>query len=180
MTITRIAISLVFLGLLLFIGESTRAAGNPFSDLKSDIAALQESVDKLAGGPPCGTFQRFVVSADGTEVCDNTTGIVWEQRLEATQRTFLEAVDRCSAKGPGWRLPEIKEFFTVVDYANFEPPFPTGHPFDVVAGNFEYWSRTPRADDLSEVWTFILDRGRTFNGPIIGGSDRVWCVRQIL
>ena len=167
--------------LLLAIGEPVRAQGNPFADLQSDIAAVQESVDQLADGPPCGTFQRFVVSADGTEVCDNTSGLIWEQTLQSAHRTFQQAVDYCFAKGPGWRLPGIKEFFTVVDYANFDPPFPTGHPFTVVAGNFEYWSTTPRADaPPTGVWTFILDRGRTFSADIIATSgNRAWCVRPV-
>jgi hypothetical protein len=88
----------------------------------------------------------------------------------------MEAVDICSAKGPGWRLPELLEFFTLVDYTNFLPALPTGHPFDVVRPDHQFWSGTIQASDLSRRWTFILDEGRTFEGPAIGGSGRVWCV----
>jgi len=42
------------------------------------------------------------------------------------------------------------------------PPLPSGHPFVIV--NSEYWSDTPVAQgNPGDVWTFVLDRGRTFS-----------------
>ena len=56
------------------------------------------------------------------------------------------------------------------------PPLPSGHPFVIV--NSEYWSDTPVAQgNPGDVWTFVLDRGRTFSGSIDGTIDYVWCVR---
>ena len=49
-------------------------------DLSTAIQAVQDAVDALKpgyAGPPCGAGtegQRFVVSPNGTEVCDNTRG----------------------------------------------------------------------------------------------------------
>jgi hypothetical protein len=78
----------------------------------------------------------------------------------------------------------------LVDYANSYPPLPSGHPFTVfnsatqptgvVSG--EYFTRTPV--DISvyygspdAVWSFTMDRGRTFEASISGTSDYVWCVK---
>jgi Protein of unknown function (DUF1566) len=129
--------------------------------------------------PPCGRGtqgQRFVILESGTSVCDNVSGIVWERTPKIGLRTYQEALASCAAKGSGWQLPGIKDFFTLVDYANANPPLPTGHPF-VIANNGEYWTDTPVAGDPSDVWTFVLDRGRTFAGSIEGTVDYVWCVR---
>lgn len=52
----------------------------------------------------------------------------------------------------------------------------SGHPFVIV--NSEYWSDTPVAQgNPGDVWTFVLDRGRTFSGSIDGTVDYVWCLR---
>lgn len=133
--------------------------------------------------PPCGqgtAGNRFVLFDNGTIVCDNTSGLVWERTPIAALRTFQDAQGYCSAKGQGWTVPALKDFFTVVDYANANPPLPSGHPF-VIPVNSSYWSRTPKIGSQDEVWTFVLDFGRTFVSnvnPAIGyASDYAWCVR---
>ncbi len=50
--------------------------------------------------PPCGSGsagERFVLFNGGTPVCDNTTGLIWEQSLDSNLRTFQQATDYCSA-----------------------------------------------------------------------------------
>jgi hypothetical protein len=128
---------------------------------------------------PCGRGKqgsRFVIFDSGASVCDNASGLVWERAPVGAVRTFADATAYCSAKGTGWRVPDIKDFFTVVDYANANPPLPSGHPFDIPV-NGEYWSRTPKVTSPDEVWTFVLDFGRTFFGSKSGTTDYVWCVR---
>jgi Protein of unknown function (DUF1566) len=142
---------------------------------------------------PCGpgtSGHRFVLFDSGTTVCDNTSGVMWERTPLYAQRTFAGAQAYCAAKGPGWQLPDVKDFLMLVDYANSYPPLPSGHPFTVfnsatqptgvVSG--EYFTRTPM--DISvyygspdTVWSFIMDRGRTFEASISGTSDFVWCVK---
>ena len=92
-----------FMGLMsvvLMLGAGANLAqaakGPDHSDLTSDHAnlaidhdGLDQKLDQVLAdisnimvGAPCGegTFgQRFVVSADGKEVCDNGTGRHWEQ-----------------------------------------------------------------------------------------------------
>jgi hypothetical protein len=147
----------------------------------TDLAQSQDVQTFGQGGQsqPCGRGKqgsRFVVFDSGASVCDNASGLVWERAPVGAVRTFADATAYCSAKGSGWRVPDIKDFFTVVDYANANPPLPSGHPFDIPV-NGEYWSRTPKVTAPDEVWTFVLDFGRTFFGSKSGTTDYVWCVR---
>jgi len=121
-----------------------------------------------------------VILDQGTSVCDNVSGIVWERITSsgATLRTLPQARAWCAAKGPGWQLPEIKDFFTLVDYANANPPLPSGHPF-TISVNGSYWTDTPVVAppaNPGDTWNFVLDLGRTFQTGE-GGTNYVWCVR---
>jgi hypothetical protein len=105
-----------------------------------------------------------VILERGTAVCDNTSGLVWERRPDPSSRTYQDAVAWCAAKGQAWQLPGIKDFFTLVDYANANPPLPSGHPF-VIVYNTEYWSDTPVAQgNPGDVWTFVARPGKDLLG----------------
>jgi hypothetical protein len=152
-----------------------------YADLsKSEESSFgEQSIGHRGQVFPCGrgtAGNRFVLFDNGTTVCDNTSGVVWERTPANALRTFQEAVAYCSAKGPGWKVPGIKDFFTVVDYANANPPLPNGHPFEIPV-NGEFWSMTPKVGSQDEGWTFVLDFGRTFTGNVNSTADYVWCVR---
>jgi hypothetical protein len=130
-------------------------------------------------GPPCGKGKqstRFVLFDSGSVVCDNASGLQWERSPVNAVRTFADATSYCAAKGSGWTVPAIQDFFTVVDYATANPPLPSGHPFEIPV-NGEYWSRTAKVGSADEVWSFVLDFGRTFFANKSGTADYVWCVR---
>lgn len=174
-TIFSLSLLFVFVAVTVVVGftDLAQSEGNPFIDHFL-------SQGRQAPPPPCGRGtqgNRFVLLDNGTNVCDNTSGLVWERTPVNAFRTFQQAVAYCSAKRGGWKVPGIKDFFTVVDYATVNPPLPSGHPF-VIPVNSEYWSDTPIVGHQDEVWTFILDTGRTFSANIIHTSgDYVWCVR---
>jgi hypothetical protein len=81
----------------------------------------------------------------------------------------------------------IKDFFGLIDYGNLYPllPLPAVHPFTVISRDnptgvtgSEYWTRTPKLDgNPGEVWSFVMDLGRTAGASIDGTSDFVWCVK---
>ncbi len=89
-----------------------------------------------AGGtPPCGgdtASNRFVMSTDGTEVCDKTTGLHWEQMPDTVPRQWQAAIAFCPTLGTGYRLPEVKELLSLVDFSQFDPALPASHPFSNV------------------------------------------------
>ena len=90
--IGRAVVLAVVTALAMFIVVTpAQSAGGPLNALAAQheklqdaIADLQESVDALGQlAPPCGAGtagQRFVVLDDGEEVCDNTTGLFWQQQ----------------------------------------------------------------------------------------------------
>ena len=64
------------------------------------------------------------------------TGLLWEQAHHATRVDFSTAKSECESLGDGWRLPTIKELYTLADFTgstltgdyylndifDFEPP----------------------------------------------------------
>lgn len=181
-------LSLVFLlggmTLLTLPGHEAEASGEvTHKDLHQDHKKLGEWLEKIEeqlgdAAPPCGAGtagQRFVVSTDGTEVCDNTTGWTWEQTPDSIERTHADALAHCPTVGPGYGLPEVKALISLVDYSQFDPALPAGHPFSIVQSSF-FWSAA-LADDSEVAWNV------EFHGGLVlvdgkAASHLVWCVRS--
>ena len=152
------------------------------SALTQQLTDIQVAIASLSTGgsaqPPCGAgteARRFVVSPDGTEVCDNTTGLNWQQNPDSTQRTQANALAYCPTVAARSRVPEVKELISVLDYASFDPPLPTSHPFTNIHSD-NYWSATTFAGDSTQAWGVLLSTG------IVRPSGKgvaffVWCVR---
>ncbi len=170
------------------------AKGPDHSDLRSDHAnlaiehgGLDQKLDQVledisnlgVGAPLCGAGtegQRFVVN--GPEVCDNTTGLYWEQSPSTSGLDWQGAVIRCTALGSGYALPELKQLISLVDYS--ENPQATAlnrpnGPFSNVQQDF-YWSATARAGQSTNAWlVFFIDGNVLFFSKL--NSRPVWCVR---
>ncbi len=157
-------------------------------DLSTAIQAVQDAVDALKPGyaaPPCGAGtagQRFVVSPNSTEVCDNTTGLKWEQNPDSITRSHADALAHCPTLGPGFRLPEVKELSSLVDYTQSFPPLSAGHPFTNIqasgGGCCNYWSATTSTNADNQAWFVLFEFGS------LGFFDKtsavnVWCVSPL-
>jgi hypothetical protein len=62
----------------------------------------------------------YTDNGDGT-VTDNNTGLTWQQGYSTSTMTWSAAATSCANNdanlpGTGWRLPNIKELFTLVDF----------------------------------------------------------------
>ena len=109
------------------------------------------------------------------------------QRSGQRGRRSVNRSERGGGYDFSWQLPDIKDFFGLIDYGNLYPllPLPAVHPFTVVSRDnptgvtgSEYWTRTPKLDgNPGEVWSFVMDLGRTAGASIDGTSDFVWCVK---
>jgi len=114
---------------------------------------------------------RFIDNEDGT-VTDNLTGLIWLKNANPFGfRTWQQALDDCNKLANGqhgltdgskrgdWRLPNIKEIESLVDYGRFGPCLPDGgKPFENVRPS-SYWTSTSVALAPSEAMFIILGVG---------------------
>ena len=161
-------------GLLLtsVVGADDDNHKNPFTQILTkldQILAAVGPVDLCHGGTTVG---RFVVK--GTEVCDRTTGLTWQQTPDATLRTNAAAVTYCLGLGNHYRLPEIKELISLLDYSQFNPTLPPGI-FTGVA-NDGYWSATQNAQTAPLTWIGFFNNGSVVSDDR-SNNLHVWCVR---
>jgi hypothetical protein len=139
---------------------------------------------------------RFTNNGNGT-VTDNLTGLIWLQDASCPngQRNWSDALtfanslyDGWTGDGSGgdcgltdgssagdWRLPNVRELQSLVDYGRAVPALPSGHPF-TGAGSSEYWSSTSYAGSPSYAWFVWMGAG------IVDANDKtntyeVWPVR---
>jgi hypothetical protein len=130
---------------------------------------------------------RFADNDDGT-VTDNLTGLTWLKNADRFgEREWVLALTDCNSlvddgteltdgSLPGdWRLPNIKELQSLIDYGNSGPALPANHPFtNVRFGN--YWSSTTVTGYTSMAWNINIFAGDT-NYPDKTANYYVWPVR---
>ncbi|MDY6952582.1 MAG: DUF1566 domain-containing protein [Thermodesulfobacteriota bacterium] len=132
---------------------------------------------------------RFTDNGDGT-VTDNLTGLIWLKDASCFGNdSWADALTVCNnleagycglADGsvPGdWRLPNVKELQSLIDYGAYDPALPSGHPFtDLQSG--AYWSSTSYVGYGQYAWYVDLYNGYVMYGP---GKEMdnlcVWPVR---
>jgi len=113
---------------------------------------------------------RFTDNNDGT-VTDNLTGLVWLKNANPFGlRMWEEALQLCNNLSTGsyglsdgsvigdWRLPNIREAESLVDYNNFGPCLPTGHPFATLRPS-SYWTSTSVTASPTEAMFIIYGVG---------------------
>jgi hypothetical protein len=59
-----------------------------------------------------------------------------------------------------WRLPNVKELESLIDFGWHSPALPVGHPFSVVQSY--YWSSTTDISRPDNAWSVNLDDGFVF------------------
>lgn len=143
----------------------------------------------LAGVPAAQAQSRYTVSADGQEVTDAQTALVWRRCAEGlawndstcagTLRYFNHEAALAHARDQaGWRLPNVKELETLVDKARTASPF-----IDVLAfpGTLatSFWTSTPYTANPSRAWGVYFYSGGVGNDSR-GGDGAVRLVRASL
>lgn len=103
---------------------------------------------------------------------DNVTGFLWEMKTAQNQNVRTPFLDTdkfvqeknneklCSVTN--WRLPDIHELQSIVDYS---VPFPNPTidvNFFPNSTNQIYWSSTPYAKNPNDVWGIYFDDGRVY------------------
>ena len=124
---------------------------------------------------------RFTDNEDGTAT-DNLTGLMWSKDANIyglqTWTDALALCDSCTVGGyADWRLPNIRELQSLMDYERLDPALPSGYPFTNVWFDF-YWSSTTYIKAPSCAWSVYLYDGRAIGSGLgKGGGQRVWPVR---
>lgn len=138
---------------------------------------------------------RFTDNKDGT-VSDHLTGLIWLKDANCTDTAGGIARSGGSLNWPSaltwsnnlangkcglsdnsvagdWRLPNINELRSLVDYSRHDPALPAGHPFSDVQSTW-YWSSTTNPVYTGGAFNVGLSRGSIhFNPkvhPAVSGS----------
>jgi hypothetical protein len=132
--------------------------------------------------------KRFVDKDNGT-VEDTLTGLMWLKQADCFRdRTWAEALmdantladGRCGltdgSEAGDWRLPNVKELQSLIDFGTLDPALPAGHPFSGVQSSF-YWSSTTFAGSPFVAWDVSLRDGVTTNDVKDSGFFLMWPVR---
>lgn len=127
---------------------------------------------------------RFTIQADTNCVTDNLTGLVWARNANLNgAMTWSSAIVYCEGLIYGgqsdWRLPNVKELQSLIDFGQDSPALPSGHPFAGVLSD-SYWSSTTSyADGPDYAWCVSLLTGDLYRGnkapawyawPVRGGQ----------
>lgn len=129
---------------------------------------------------------RFTNNIDGT-VTDNLTGLIWLKNAncfgELTWAGALSACNTLASPACGltdgsvagdWRLANVREIFSLIDFSQFDPALPVGHPFTNVQSDY-YWSSTTK-DVAGNAWNVRMYHGQV-GGHYKAFVDYVWPVR---
>jgi hypothetical protein len=130
---------------------------------------------------------RFTDNSNGT-VTDNLTGLIWLKNANCFGlQTWANALSAANTLNSGecglsdgsaegaWRLPNVREQQSLIDYGRFNPALPSGHPFTGVQ-TATYWTSTARADLTSHAWGVTLNFGVAYNTDKTSAFN-VWPVR---
>lgn len=180
---TNFLVTLLCSIILILAGCATSDSGGDDDDKKT--AAEITDTDTQAGSKEgneeeTGTGTSFSDNGDGT-VTDNVTGLIWEQKTvdnKDTTYTWVDAGSYCENLSLGsysdWRLPDVKELQTIVDYGKYKPAIDeTYFPNTASSG---YWSSTTYAGNSDSAWGVGF-----YGGHVLAygksGNSYVHCVR---
>lgn len=144
---------------------------------------------------------RFTDNDDGT-VTDNLTGLIWLREGNCTaffasdgighnDRPWQAALAAAQQLASGycgltdgsvagdWRLPNLRELLSLIDFSQISPALPAGHPFLNTVSSLPsyYWSSTTVAGYTYGAWLVDFSLGVVSNDFKSSGSNYVRAVR---
>jgi hypothetical protein len=130
---------------------------------------------------------RFTDNSNGT-VTDELTGLIWLKDANCFgQKNWTTALSDANSLANGtcglsdsssagdWRLPNVRELHSLIDYRESYPALPSGHPFTNVQTHY-YWSSSTDRDVTTDGWGVFLGNGAVNYGSKTNGRY-VWPVR---
>jgi hypothetical protein len=157
------------------------ASGLKVSSIPGDDGALQLGVP--------WPDPRFTDENNGT-IIDNLTGLIWDKNAARFGTlSFAEGCSRCEeladnggdlrdgSKPGDWRLANIRELTSMIDYGRWGPALPLNHPFAIVTAQGHFWSSNSLASDPTHAYTMNLYQGKIHLQFKVNGCW-IWCVRD--
>ncbi len=130
------------------------------------------------GDTLAGIARSYTDNGNGT-ITDNATSLVWQKQDDGTTKTQPNALAYCNANtaalpGTGWRLPNIIELESIVDYgvaAHINTTYFT-------SPQLYYWSSTRLASGVHQIWYFGYGTSPFQAADNEGFTLAVRCVRS--
>ncbi|MDM8521782.1 DUF1566 domain-containing protein [Desulfococcaceae bacterium HSG8] len=129
------------------------------------------NLEKGVGWP----VPRLTDNLDGT-VTDHLTGLIWLKDANCWATIdWATAITNCNNLAAGqcglsdssaagdWRLPNVRELHSLIDYQYLDPALPSGHPFVNVINDNRYWTSTTRGAGGANAWTVVPQDGNLHN-----------------
>ena len=91
-------------------------------------------------------------------------GVTWQHALDFVAGINNQTYSQCGAGYTDWRLPNVRELESLIDFGNREPCLPTDHPFTnvkIVLPNgiaTSYWSSTTSISQNDYAWHVNFSR----------------------
>ena len=141
---------------------------------------------------------RFTDNGDGT-VTDNLTGLIWLKNANVPNAkrdwaTALSDVVELNTAGTmngnnagdtskggshqiDWRLPNVRELFSLIDFSQFNPALPNDHPFTGFPLYPSHWSNSNSTVSFGDAYSVLIQDGRVSANNKLDVSNYVWPVR---
>jgi len=129
--------------------------------------------------PVAASAQPYVISADGSEVTDQKTGLIWRRcaegmsyigatcggiALSLTHEAALQrAASQASSSGVAWRLPNVKELSSIADKSLSNPAIDAA-AFPATPSSSYFWSSSPDVGNAYGAWSVSFGYGSVYNG----------------
>jgi len=126
---------------------------------------------------------RFIDNGDGT-VTDTFTKLMWTKDAQQItgEMNWPAAITACNnlsfADYEDWRLPNVREMLSIIDYGYYEPALTPGHPFiNVPPYPGRYWVSTTMANNPLEAMHVPIVNGAVNGMNKLSNLRLVWAVR---
>lgn len=131
---------------------------------------------------------RLINNGDGT-VTDKLTGLIWTQSANLFSGTWSQALNYAATLASGssgltdgsqagdWRLPNVEELQSIIDYGNAWPALPGGGATPIYGWQpGDCWTSTTDAGYTDHAWVVGIGGGSRSSDDK-GNYHYAWCVR---